>query len=102
MDFCCVINLASFHYAQIVTAVFVGEVFGGKIVICFPEDIFKWFADRLAELLIGKGKDALKVFTNYVLWDGFDQGMVEQFGVAQGFFCFLFLRDIDHSTFVIQ
>ena len=73
MDFCGVVDFTGFHDAHVVAAIFVSEMFWGKIVICFPENILQRFADGLAKLLVGENKDAFAVFSNNVLRDGFDQ-----------------------------
>ena len=73
MDFGGVVDFPGFHDAHVVAAIFVSEMFWGKIVICFPENILQRFADGLAKLLVGENKGAFAVFPNNVLRNGFDQ-----------------------------
>ena len=57
---------------------------------------------RLAELRVGEGESFLDVLSKNILWQRFNQRMIEPLGIAHFLLCLLALGDVFHRAFVIQ
>lgn len=78
-------GFAGVEDALVVGLVFGGEIRGEKVEIGASDDVFARLAGVSAEIGIGESEAPLKIFSEDVLDQVFDERFVEGLGIAQGF-----------------
>ena len=67
MNFCGGIWFFGFNDLEIITAVFIGEMFWRKVVVGLAENLIHGLSDCLTKLLICKNEPTLKVLSDNIL-----------------------------------
>src|SRR5262249_47908614 len=98
----CLICLASLKHPVVILLVLLSKVRREKIEIGFADDLLEGTAQCLAELLVAESEFAMGIFAENVLRQGFNQGMIQRFGMTQFLFCLSALGDVFHRALVIK
>ena len=96
------VGLAGVHHFAIVLLIFFGELAWKEVEIRLADDVAQFLAQDATELLIGKSEAFFEIFSENILGQGLDEGMIQGLGIAEIVLGLPALGDVFDGAFVVE